>query len=546
MTQQKSQQPPLGEPLSQIFEDVAEADWAFDFLLETVKQLGINGPYDPRVALTLAQRAGKLCLHLNFGRWLVLGFRAAGTTPHRVEMALLTDKVAWDEQFASFPATPKEGEPEVQSYLLPLTQVNPLTSDLQRAFNATLDIIATKFGGWKKSAYWKHHNPEIIEAMFDPEKRAQLFAGSLSDTELRYERHRTAFYQDVSEEASTYEAEPIEPISREDTIAIDEAETVVNDEQQETIHPKSSEGETGAGIATSDIDPKSEPTASETPSEKPVINPAYPLSQLVAETGFDEAQLTRWVKAIERKGQAIVYGPPGTGKTFIAEKLAQHLIGGSDGFADLVQFHPAYAYEDFIQGIRPQSEGETLTYPLVPGRFLNVCRQATQRQGICVLIIDEINRANLARVFGELMYLLEYRNRDIPLASGGRLRIPDNVRLIGTMNTADRSIAMVDHALRRRFAFLRLSPNYEILRHYHRDQKSDINIEGLIKQLKALNKQINDTHYELGITFFLRKNLSEELPNIWQLEIEPYLEEYFFDQPETIEDFRWETIKNRL
>ena len=157
-------------------------------------------------------------------------------------------------------------------------------------------------------------------------------------------------------------------------------------------------------------------------------NPAYPLAQCAAETGFAEDELAGWVRAIERKGQAIIYGPPGTGKTFIAERLAKHLIGGGNGFTELVQFHPAYAYEDFVQGIRPKTlDGGGLAYPMVPGRFLDFCDKASQCQGACVLIIDEINRANLARVFGELMYLLEYRDREVPLAGGGSLRIPPNV-----------------------------------------------------------------------------------------------------------------------
>ncbi len=271
------------------------------------------------------------------------------------------------------------------------------------------------------------------------------------------------------------------------------------------------------------------------------------MPQLADETGFEEKILTRWARAIERKGQAILYGPPGTGKTYLAEKLAQYIIGGGDGFQDLVQFHPAYAYEDFIQGIRPQSKGNQLHYPLVKGRFLEFCQQAEKRNGLCVLIIDEINRANVARVFGELMYLLEYRNQKIPLAAGGDLfQIPPNVRIMGTMNTADRSIALVDHALRRRFAFLELTPNYQVLRHYHKRQQSNFDLKGLIAVLKRLNQQINDRHYEVGISFFLDPQLSTQLEDIWRMEIEPYLAEYFFDQPDQIEAFCWEQIGQEL
>ncbi len=274
-------------------------------------------------------------------------------------------------------------------------------------------------------------------------------------------------------------------------------------------------------------------------------NPVYPLSECAAATGFEAADLERWTQAIERKGQGIIYGPPGTGKTYVAEHLARHLVGGGDGFWDLVQFHPAYAYEDFVQGIRPKAQVDgQLDYPVVPGRFLNFCEEAKGRQGRCVLIIDEINRANLARVFGELMYLLEYRDREVPLAAGGSLRIPKNVRILGTMNTADRSIALVDHALRRRFAFLALYPNYDLLRKYH--QKTGLDIEPLISVLRKLNRQIGDRHYEVGITFFLRKDLEGQIEDIWTMEIEPYLEEYFFDQQDKVDAFRWEQVGKEI
>jgi 5-methylcytosine-specific restriction protein B len=273
------------------------------------------------------------------------------------------------------------------------------------------------------------------------------------------------------------------------------------------------------------------------------INAVYTLVECSQRTGINEGILKRWVRAIERKKQAIFYGPPGTGKTFIAEHLARHLIGGGDGFVDLVQFHPAYAYEDFIQGIRPESNPDRgLEYPVVPGRFLRFCRKAEGREGLCVLIIDEINRANLARVFGELMYLLEYREREIPLSGGGRFRIPDNVRILGTMNTADRSIALVDHALRRRFAFLALYPDFDILRQYHRKHETGFPVENLISTLERLNRQIGDRHYEVGISFFLREDLDDQIEDIWRMEIEPYLEEYFFDQSEKVASFRWDKI----
>ena len=273
-------------------------------------------------------------------------------------------------------------------------------------------------------------------------------------------------------------------------------------------------------------------------------NPMYSLEQCAADTGFAPTDLKIWVDAIERKGQAIFYGPPGTGKTFLAEKLARHLIGGSDGLTELIQFHPAYAYEDFVQGIRPFTHNGIIHYEMVPGRLMQFCEQARGRNSRCILIIDEINRTNLAAVFGELMYLLEYRQREIPLAGGGRFSLPPNVRLLGTMNTADRSIALVDHALRRRFAFIHLAPNYDVLHHFH--QTTDFDPTPLISLLHRLNARIGDPHYHIGPAFFLHPQLRRQLEMIWQLEIEPYLEEYFFGQQEKIADFRWSKISPQL
>ena len=270
----------------------------------------------------------------------------------------------------------------------------------------------------------------------------------------------------------------------------------------------------------------------------------YTINDFINETGFSRQNIESWKQQLIRKKQVIFYGPPGTGKTYVAEKLARLMISESSGFYDSVQFHPAYAYEDFIQGFRPKTENGMLTYKIEPGTFLLFCKEAiSQAPSPCILIIDEINRAKLSSVFGELMYCLEYREQEVKLAANGALfHIPYNVYLIGTMNTADRSIALVDHALRRRFCFLRLNPEYEILQAYL--EKHNYPAEALVYVLKDVNKIIDNPNYEIGISYFMNnsKDLKSVLPLIWKGEIEPYLEELFYDQLKKVADFRWDRL----
>lgn len=281
-----------------------------------------------------------------------------------------------------------------------------------------------------------------------------------------------------------------------------------------------------------------------------VIDPLVPtepnevisLNDVAQATNFDVEMLKRWVRAIHRKGQAVLYGPPGTGKTYVADWLGRHIIGGTYGTIETVQFHPAYSYEEFMAGIRPRTRADgSLEYALEDGFFVRFCDRARKLDGTSVLVIDELNRANLPRVFGELMYLLEYRDKDVAIAGSRRFSIPDNVRIIGTMNTADRSIALVDHALRRRFAFLGLRPNYDVLR--NRQAGSGIDVEGLIAVLTKMNSSIDDPHYEVGISFFCGPDLSASIGDIWQMEIEPYIEEYFFDRRSLFVEYCWPKVK---
>jgi MoxR-like ATPase len=293
-------------------------------------------------------------------------------------------------------------------------------------------------------------------------------------------------------------------------------------------------------------------------SVTPIVEPLpiYTIEDFAAESAIPQETISVWLSRLKRKQHLILQGPPGTGKTYVAERLARVLTGGSTGLLETVQFHPSYGYEDFMHGIRPVVDEEgRLRFERMQGRFLQFCTVASRRLddsvdengAPSVLIIDEINRANLSRVFGELMYLLEYRDKAIPLAGENKsFSIPDNVYIIGTMNTADRSIALVDHALRRRFSFIHLAPDYNVLK--SQLEKHNLKADSLIKALRAVNTAIDDPHYEVGISFFLKDGatLALTLKDIWEGEIEPYLEEYFYDQRAKLEPLRWKKLSSGI
>ncbi|MBO3141992.1 McrB family protein, partial [Dermatophilus congolensis] len=236
--------------------------------------------------------------------------------------------------------------------------------------------------------------------------------------------------------------------------------------------------------------------------------------------------------------QIIFYGPPGTGKTYLARKIAYHLTHPDN--VSLVQFHPAYSYEDFFEGYRPAppTDDGRVGFQLTPGPFRRLVNNAKNNPATPhILIIDEINRANLAKVFGELYFLLEYRDETIDLlySTGDKagFTLPDNVFIIGTMNTADRSIALVDAAMRRRFAFLHLHPQEEptntILRGWLKHNGHD---ETLADLHDELNTRIDDPDFAIGPSYFMRPEVRRPggLERTWRTAILPLLVEYHYGE----------------
>ena len=282
---------------------------------------------------------------------------------------------------------------------------------------------------------------------------------------------------------------------------------------------------------------------------------AYALGHAREDLFLSADEIESLVKLLKRKRNLVLQGPPGTGKTFVAQRLAWLLTGErSADRIEAVQFHQSYGYEDFVRGYRPTDSGG---FDLQDGPFLRFCalaREAPDRPH--VLIIDEINRGNLSRIFGELLMLIEADKRDPDWAvrtayarpDEPAFHVPANLHLVGTMNTADRSLALVDYALRRRFAFSTVEPAFGSQgfdRHLADGGVPEPMRRRIRTRLEALNEQIRGhpqlgEGFQIGHSYFCRppKGLADDAAwNGWytdvvRYEIEPLLREYWFDAAE--------------
>jgi 5-methylcytosine-specific restriction protein B len=280
--------------------------------------------------------------------------------------------------------------------------------------------------------------------------------------------------------------------------------------------------------------------------EKEVLYPAYSREDFLKEVYINESSYDTLVELLKIKKNIVLQGAPGVGKTYAAKRLAYSIMGVKDkSRVAMVQFHQSYSYEDFIMGYRPTATG----YEISEGIFYNFCKKAEiDGDNDYFFIIDEINRGNLSKIFGELFMLIENDKRGLELQLLYRnemFSIPKNVYIIGMMNTADRSLAMIDYALRRRFAFYDLRPafNSDGFRTYRTALNSE-KFNRLIDCVVQLNTAIaNDDSlgegFCIGHSYFcnLETIKDKTLSNIVEYEVIPLIKEYWFDEPSKVRDW---------
>jgi 5-methylcytosine-specific restriction protein B len=291
--------------------------------------------------------------------------------------------------------------------------------------------------------------------------------------------------------------------------------------------------------------------------EKPELYVPYSKQKFLEEVFFEEEKYDETVAILKYKKNIILQGAPGVGKTFVAKRLVYSVMEKKDDSKiEMVQFHQNYSYEDFIQGYRPNEKG---LFDLKNGVFFDFCLKAQRDpENKYYFIIDEINRGNLSKIFGELMMLIECdkRGEDFKISltyrqeKDEKFYIPENLYLIGTMNTADRSLAMVDYALRRRFSFIELEPAFStdgFRKHLQSNGITEDYIDKIVEGMEALNKIIAENNknlgkgYRIGHSYFCSKPLAGENVVAWynriiHFEIKPLLYEYWFDDEEMADE----------
>lgn len=274
----------------------------------------------------------------------------------------------------------------------------------------------------------------------------------------------------------------------------------------------------------------------------------YSKEQFLEDAFIDESKYDTIVKRLESKKNIILQGAPGVGKSYIAKKIAYSILGVIDkNKVEMIQFHQSYSYEDFIMGYRPNKSGG---FDITEGVLYKFCKRAIDNpEDKYFFIIDEINRGNLSKIFGELMLLIEADKRGESFGmstvySDEKFYLPENLYIIGLMNTADRSLALIDYALRRRFSFIDIEPAFGENFTKYTNQFKAIKLDKVLNIIKAINDDIENDEslgkgFKIGHSYFcnLKSASDEELLEIIDCEIVPLLEEYWIENNDKVKNY---------
>ena len=423
----------LPGPFDKIFKTRKDAEWAFGFLKKILGFLGVHDSNDPRVAITLPHK-GRV-LRLNYGNWAALQFYGPEYSNYDIGIAIIDDQFEFTDDYQKWDPF-KNSDPIISVYELPIEIFRSSNEKIEQIIKETFENISKRFINWKVSNLRSHNIHEIVEAIFDDDRVTHLLSEGIPSSKLpsywvfqgnpkKYDiikslkennlttwsvsAHKkrikkgdkfilwatgsnsgcyalgtitTDVYRGYdSEEEEQYYLGDEENIEK-DRCDIKIDISLVDDpiyrteikSNQKLLNLKVGFQGTNFSATEEEFDELvkiiSDRGIVDPPTKK--INEIISLETISKISGISIDELQRWKQAIERKSQAIIYGPPGTGKTFIADLIAKYLIGGGDGFYELVQFHPTYSYEDFIQGLRPKvnSNGQ-LEYAIIPGRFID-------------------------------------------------------------------------------------------------------------------------------------------------------------------------------
>ena len=277
------------------------------------------------------------------------------------------------------------------------------------------------------------------------------------------------------------------------------------------------------------------------------------IDELAHELLWEPADLQKIVFGLKDKGQVILQGPPGTGKTYVAKRIAEWSKEHGGDFR-MVQLHPSYSYENFVEGFRPTvSDSGRASFALTSGPLRRIAKEAADNpDSTFILVIDEINRGNVAKVLGELYFLLEYRGEEVTLQySGEGFSLPKNLWFIGTMNTTDTSIALVDAALRRRFYFFGLYPDAPPIQGLLDRwlDSHDPDARWVARLVDSANELLGDRHLGIGPSHFMKRDMPLNEGNvrfIWEQAVIPYIEEQSFGDDEKLAQFDFDRLLGKV